>query len=123
MKKALHDSLQEAIQKGWKDMSTSFSSMEDEIKKRFRKARKHATPQQASEDVQVMLADLRKRLQDSSQQVEQKVEERMRSMTTLVKRPLEELGSLRERAEKLGTRIESQFRRRSTEDADEDAEK
>jgi hypothetical protein len=122
MKKALHDSIQEAIQKGWKDMSSSFNSMEDEIKKRFRKARKHATPQQASEDAQTVLADLRKRLQDSSQQVEQKVEERMRSMTSLVKRPLEELSSLKDRAEELGTRIESQIRRRSPEKADEDAE-
>lgn len=122
MKKALHDSIQEAIQKGWRDMSSSFTSMEDEILKRFRKARKHVTPQQANKDVQAMLADLRKRLQDSSQQVEQKVEESVRSMSSLVKRPLEELGSLRERAEKLGARIESQVRRRSPDRADEDAE-
>ncbi len=113
MKKALHDSIQETIQKGWKDLSSSFGAMEGEVMKRFRVARKHATPQQASEDVQALLADLGKRLHESSRQVEQKVE-------AMVKRPLsEELASLRERAEKLGNRIESQIRRRKP---DEDKE-
>ena len=119
MKKALHDSIQEAIHKGWTELSSSFGTMEEEVKKRFRKARKHVTPQQASEDVQSLLADLGKRLHDSSQQVEQKVEESMNSLTSMVKRPLkDELASLRERAEKLGNRIESQIRRRSPDDED-----
>ena len=114
MKKALHDKIQEAIQKGWTDLSKSFGTMEDEVVRRFRKARRHASPQQAADDVQTTLADLGKRLYKSSHEVEQTVEENIRTMASKVKTPLsEELASLRERAEKLSQRIESQVRRRS----------
>lgn len=121
MKKALHDSIQKAIQKGWTDLSSSFGNMEDEIKRRLHKARKLASPQQATEDVQALLTDLGKRLHNSSQQVEKKLEDSMHTMSSVVKRPLmEDLASLKERAEKLGNRIESQIRRRSPKGEDED---
>lgn len=122
MKKQLQDSIQEAIQKGWADLSSTYGSVEEQVVRRFKQARKKVEPPHTAEEIQALLADFGRRLHESSQSVEKRVEHNVRTAADKVRGPLmDELASLRARAEKLSHRIESQLRdRKPPEDGDGD---
>lgn len=111
MKKHLQD-IQDSLQKAWSDAVSSLHSVEDEVARRFNQLRQKADVPQSSEEVQRVLADLGRRLQDSSEAMEQKLEESVRTVYSRLRTPLaDEVARLRTRAEQLSRRIESQLRR------------
>ena len=110
MKKPLQDSIQEAVQKAWADAVSTLQGIEEQVGRRFRQALEHAR----AEEAQRMLGDLGKKLQQNSEAVGQRIEESVKSVYARVRDPLvEELGSLRARADEIGRRIESQLHRKS----------
>jgi len=111
MKKHLQD-IQDSLQKAWSDAISSLHGVEEEVSRRFRQIRERADFQQGSEEVQRALADLGRRLQDSSEAMENRLEESVRSVYSKLRTPLaDEVARLRTRAEQLSRRIESQLRR------------
>jgi polyhydroxyalkanoate synthesis regulator phasin len=105
-------SLQEAVQKAWAEAVSTLQGIEEQVGKRFRQALDHTH----AEDAQRMLGDLGKKLQQNSEAVGQRIEESVKSVYERVRDPLlQELSSLRTRADELGRRIESQVHRKSGE--------
>ncbi len=99
----------DTLQKRWAELSTVLGHIEQEATSKIRWAMEHLDPAQATEEIQRTLADLGKRMQDSGEQLEQRVHDHVRTLVSRVKEPLmEELASLRHRVEALSTRIESQ---------------
>ena len=122
MKKPLHD-IQESLQKAWSDALSSLHGVEEEVARRFRQLKERADLQQGSEEVQRVLADLGRRLQDSSEAMEQKLEESWKSVSSKLKGPLtDELARLKTKAEQLSHRIESQLRRHKDSQGAEESE-
>ena len=118
MKKHLQD-IQDSLQKAWSDAVTSLHGVEEEMTRRFRQIKERADLQQSSDEVQRMLADLGRRLQDSSEAMEQKLEESVRTVYNRLRSPLaDEVARLRSRAEQLSRRIESQLRREGVGDGE-----
>lgn len=114
MKKKLYDTIQETLQKGWTDVSSTLNHFEEEAARRLRQTRELVDPRQASDEIQRVLTDFGKRMQESSENLEQRMEDSVRLVVSRVKDPLvEELSLLKNRIEKLSVRIESQHRRRS----------
>jgi SMC interacting uncharacterized protein involved in chromosome segregation len=118
--KKLQETIQETLQRGWTDISATITNIEEEVIRRFHRAREVMDPRQAKEEAQRALSDLARRMQESQEHMEQRVEETVSSVMSRFRGTLSsELSSLRARAEQLSQRIESQVRRRarSTEDA------
>jgi hypothetical protein len=108
--KKLQESIQESfqtIQKAWSEALTSLHGVEEEVARRYRQLKEQTGFQQSSDEVQRVLADLGRRLQDSSDAMEKKLE----TVYSKVKTPLaDELARLKQKAELLSRRIESQLR-------------
>ena len=123
MKKHLQD-IQDSLQKAWSDAVSSLHGVEEEVSRRFRQLRERADFQQGSEEVQRALADLGRRLQDSSEAMETRLEESVRSVYSKLRTPLaDEVARLRTRAEQLSRRIESQLRREGGEKSEQPEDK
>lgn len=121
MKKPLQESIHESfqsIQKTWckavrslhSEARSSLRLVEAEAARRFRQLKEQTGLQQSSDEVQRVFADLNRRLQESSESMEKKLD----TVFARVKGPLtDELTRLRQKAEHLSRRIESQLRIRS----------
>ena len=122
MKKHLQD-FQDSLQKAWSEALTSLHGVEEEVTRRFRYLKERADLPQSSEEVQRALADLGRRLQESSEAMEQKLEESARTVYNKLRTPLaDEVARLRSRAEQLSRRIESQLRREGQQEAGQDGD-
>jgi chromosome segregation ATPase len=123
--KKLQESIQESfqtIQKAWSEALTSLHGVEEEVARRYRQLKEQTGFQQSSEEVQRVLADLGRRLQDSSDAMEKKLET-VYSVYSRVKTPLaDELANLKQKAEHLSRRIESQLRTKESPPAEAPAE-
>lgn len=112
MKKFLHESIQQAVQKTWADAVASILGLEKEMSRRFRHVRERADLHQAGEEFQRTVAELGKKMQQSSEAFEKKLEETVRNVMARVGGPMtEELATLRSRAEKVSGRVELLLRR------------
>lgn len=113
MKKSLQESIQQAVQKTWADAVASINGLEEEMSRRFRQVKERADLHQSSEDLQRIVTELGKRLQQNSEALERRIDESVRSVVTRVGAPLsEELAVLRSRAEQLSGRVEQLIRRK-----------
>lgn len=113
--KKLQETIQDTLQKGWTDISATFTSIEDEVARRLQRAREVMDPRQAKDEAQRAVSDITRRMQESQARFERRVEEGVNSVVARIKGPLvAELANLRSRAEQLSQRIESQIRRRSS---------
>lgn len=112
MKKAFHDSIQLALRKGWADFSSTINGLENEVQRHYQAVRERVNPQHARDELQDTIQDMGRRIQETGEGLEREVEARIRTMVSMIKDPLvEELSTLREQAEKMGQRIDSQVRR------------
>jgi hypothetical protein len=117
--KKLQETIQDTLQKGWTDISATFTSIGDEVTRRLQRAREVMDPRQARDEAQRAVSDFARRMQESHDQLEQRVEETINTVVTRIKGPLAaELANLRSRAERLSRRVESQVRRRSSSSED-----
>lgn len=111
--------LQDAIQKTWTEAKQTLQGIEEEMGRRFRQTLEQADLSRQSEEVQRMLTDFGRQLQQSGDVLEKHVQEKMQVVITRVKDPLfAELAHLRTQAEQLSQRIESQLKRDKTAKAD-----
>ncbi len=112
MNKPIHESVQQAVQKAWTDAVAALQTVEEEVGRRVRQAMERADLPQSGEDVQRVLADFGRKLQQNKEAVSQRLEESMRVVQARLREPLlEEIQLLRSKAEELGQRIENRLRR------------
>lgn len=104
-------SLSESLQRAWNDALAATASVEEDLKRKLGQFLSRSGLQHGSEEVARVAADLSRRLQRNREEIERTFDETMRAAMTKVRDPLlEEIASLRGRAEKLAQRIESQVR-------------
>jgi hypothetical protein len=116
MNKPIKDLVQEAVQRAWSDATSALQSVEEEVGRWCRQVKERAELQHGSEEIQRLMAELVKRLQQNSEAMEQGLQESLRGFVAKVKTPLfEELIVLRTQAEQLSSRVETLLRRRSGE--------
>jgi len=121
MKKAFQESIQQALQKGWADFSSTLNGLENEVQRRYKKVRDTVDPHHASAEIQETLQEMGRRIQATGEDLEKEVDEKVRTLVSKIKDPLvEELETLRVQAERLGSRIDSQISRLKNEEVKED---
>lgn len=104
-------SLSESLQRAWNDALAATASVEEDLKRKLGQLISRTGLQHGSEEVTRVAADLSRRLQRNREEIERAFDETMRAAMTKVRDPLlEEIASLRGRAEKLAQRIERQVR-------------
>lgn len=124
MKKAFQESIQQALQKGWADFSTTLTGIEQEVQRRYKTVRQLVDPLHARAEIQETIQDMGRRIQATGEDLEREVEEKVRTVVSKIKDPLvEELETLRDQAERLGSRIDSHVRRLKREEVKEDGPK
>lgn len=107
MTKSLQQSIRAAVQKAWFDTVSTITGIEQEMGRRLSRIRQRADLHQAGEEIQRGISEMGKHLQDSSEAIEQRVEESIRTVLDKVRSPLvEEINGLRSQAEQLSQRIE-----------------
>jgi acetyl-CoA carboxylase carboxyltransferase component len=110
MKKPLQESIQQTVQKAWSDAVSAVMGLEGEMAKRLQKVKELTDLHAGSEEVQRLLADVRQRMQQNSEVLEQRIHESVGTVISKVRTPLmDELATLKGRAEQIGTRIERQL--------------
>jgi len=103
--------LQETIQKTWTEAKQALQGIEEDIGRRFRQTFQQADLIHQSEEVQRILTDLGRQLQQSGDVLEKHVQEKLQTVFARVREPLfAELAFLKNQAEQLGQRIESQLK-------------
>ena len=81
-------------------------------------------PLHARAEIQETIQDMGRRIQATGEDLEREVEEKVRTVVSKIKDPLvEELETLRDQAERLGSRIDSHVRRLKREEVKEDGPK
>jgi hypothetical protein len=121
MKKPIQESIQQTVQKAWSDAVTAVMGLEEEMAKRLQKVKELTDLHAGSEEVQRLLADVRQRMQQNSEVLEQRIHESVGSAISKVRTPLmDELATLKGRAEQIGTRIERQLHLRKKDQAQAD---
>jgi hypothetical protein len=121
MKKPIQESIQQTVQKAWSDAVTAVMGLEEEMAKRLQKVKELTDLHAGSEEVQRLLADVRQRMQQNSEVLEQRIHESVGSAISKVRTPLmDELATLKGRAEQIGTRIERQLHLRKKDQAKAD---
>jgi polyhydroxyalkanoate synthesis regulator phasin len=94
-------------------------TVEEEMSRRFQSLRDRTDLHQQSEEVQRVLSDLGRRLQQSSESLEHRIEENVKNVLGRFRVPLmEEIAQLNTRVEDLSRRVEQQIRRREAEQVD-----
>ena len=124
MKKPFQDPSDGSLQKAWTDALASLHGLEEEMGRRLRQLKERADVHQSAEEIQRIIAELGRRLQETSEALERRLEESVRSVCSRLRAPLaDELARLKARVEQLQRRIESQLlRRRETPEASKPVE-
>ena len=128
MKKPIQESIQQTVQKAWSDAVSAVMGLEEEMAKRLQKVKQLTDLHAGSEEVQRLLADVRQRMQQNSEVLEQRIQESVGTAIKKVRTPLmDELSTLKGRAEQISARIERQLHLRKkdqgpTDEAEAEAE-
>ena len=111
----MKETLQNSIQRAWEESLAKVTVLQNDISRRLRAMRQRADWQQNRAELQRVMSDFKRRLHSQGDALEKRLEESVRCAVARVQDPLQQqLASLRMKAERLGTRIESQPRRRAS---------